>query len=288
MKTVPLLVAALLGGAGGALLVGALTERGGGRSAVREIARPEASPEVLEAIAELRREVAALKARPGTEPSPAIPGDPAAREPEPAGDEPPAAAGEDAAAGTESAADVLKEVLGKPFTSVESNRLFSWTVFHKDRIDDLVKQIEAEVLKDPQNADLRVALATALVGKLTNATTPGPQQGLVWSQAEAAYDAALKINPDHWMAGYGKAFGTSMIPAFLGTRPKAIRQFEDLMTRQEAMPSHPDHAQTYFRLGDLYKEAGNIEKARAVWERGRGRFPDNRQLREAIETLEQR
>jgi len=294
MKLLPILLAALVGGVAGGLGATALSDREERRPAPREVARVEIPAELSDAIAQLRVEVAGLRSRlergdrattgeaGGAGGGVEVPG---AGRPEPAAGGGPPGAG---AAADESAAAVVRGILGKPFRSAESTALWSYMVLHKERIGEVISLLEAEVGKDPQNAELRVALATAYVGRLTNDTAPGPQQGLVWAQAERSYDAAIKLVPDHWQARFGKAFGTSMIPAFLGRRPDAIRQFEELMEIQERQPPTEDQAQTYFRLGDLYKEAGNMEKAKSIWERGRKLHPENKELREAIETLEQR
>jgi tetratricopeptide (TPR) repeat protein len=102
-------------------------------------------------------------------------------------------------------------------------------------------------------------------------------------RAQAAYEAAIKLEPEHWTARYGKAFGTSMAPEFLGMRPEAIRQFEELLEIQKRKAPEPHYAGTYFRLGTLYKDAGNVEKAREIWGAGLALFPDNEELKGTIE-----
>ena len=111
----------------------------------------------------------------------------------------------------------------------------------------------------------------------------GPQQGLVWAKASESYDKAIELDPGHWQARFGKAFGISMAPEFLGVRPVAIKQFEELLAIQEQGAPEPHHAQTYFRLGTLYKDAGNTAKAREIWDRGLRLFPDNSVLKGTIE-----
>ena len=50
----------------------------------------------------------------------------------------------------------------------------------------------------------------------------------------------------------------------------------------------PEHAQSYFQLGRLYNESGNVEKAREVWRRGLALFPDDDQLNEMLEVSSKR
>ncbi|MHC4819394.1 MAG: hypothetical protein ACYTF8_15225, partial [Planctomycetota bacterium] len=151
-----------------------------------------------------------------------------------------------------------------------------------DKISDVIKDLEKQIAENPNDPHLHVALATAWTAELTN-QPPGPQQGLLWGKVGAAYDNALSLDPNHWQARFGKAFGTSMAPEFLGMRPEAIRQFEKLKEMQSAGAPEPHHAQVYFRLGTLYKDAGNAEKARAVWAEGLKLFPANEELKGTLE-----
>jgi len=179
--------------------------------------------------------------------------------------------------------EVIRGLKGKHLTPDDTNRLFSFLSLHKDRIQDVVTAIQKEIAADPTNPELQVALATAYVADLMNNTVPGPQQGLLWMKASAAYDAAIKLDPEHWTARFGKAFGTSMAPEFLGMRPQAIHQFEELLEIQKRKAPEPYFASTYFRLGTLYKDAGNVEKAREIWNAGLALFPDNEELKGTIE-----
>jgi len=144
----------------------------------------------------------------------------------------------------------------------------------------------AAVKDDPNSAELQTALASAYTAKTAFGDLQGPAQGVPFVKALAAYNKALELDPDHWTARFGKAFDTSMAPEFIGLRPAAIREFEGLMQRQEARAPEPEFVRTYVRLGTLYKDAGNAEKARAIWKRGLGQFPDARQLSDALSVLE--
>jgi tetratricopeptide (TPR) repeat protein len=197
--------------------------------------------------------------------------------------------GEDVAVPPErSIEELVQSLKGRKFGRDDTNRLFSWLTLRKDRIKDVIAAIQKEIAADPANAELQVALATAYVADLTNNTMPGPQQGLVWGKAVQAYDEAIKLEPEHWTARFGKAFGTSMAPEFLGMRPEAIRQFEELLDIQKRKAPEPHFADTYFRLGTLYKDAGNVEKARELWTEGLRLFPDNEELKATIEASTKR
>jgi TolA-binding protein len=79
-----------------------------------------------------------------------------------------------------------------------------------------------------------------------------------------------------------------MAPEFVGLRPRAIRQFEELVEIQEKQPKAPEHVEVYLRLGTLLKDAGNVKKARETWQRGLDRFPDDRRPVDALALVEER
>ncbi len=184
--------------------------------------------------------------------------------------------------------DPLAGVLGRTFGYGESETLFGRLARDHGAIGDVIARLEAEIAKNPRNADLHAALATAYAAKTAFDTPPGPEQGTVWEKAERAYDEAIRLDPGHWQARYGKAFGDSMAPEFVGLRPRAIRQFEELMEIQERKPAAPEHVEVYLRLGTLLKDAGNVRRARGVWQRGLDRFAGNARLAEALALVEEK
>ncbi len=181
-------------------------------------------------------------------------------------------------------ADDLSDIVGKKFDHTLSDRFFYRLTRSPDRIDSLIGKIRQEIKKDPTNADLWCAFATAY-GARTATMTPGPEQGPVWELAVQAYDEAIRLDKNHWEARYGKAFGTSMAPEFVGLRPEAIRQFEELVDVQERQAPTEEHVLVYTRLGTLFKNAGNVKRAREVWEQGLRRFPSNKQLVESLDLI---
>jgi hypothetical protein len=288
MKWAVSLAFGLVGGVLGAFVVRVLdTDRPPARGPVPERSAVEDRGDhvALESRSiEHERRLAQLEKRlsEGEEPAPP----PRAATPRPEGEGPTEGTGgpeESAALG-----EVMGWLKGRKMGNAETNRLFGWLTVNKDHIAQAIAAIEKEVAADPANAELHVALATAYVAELWNNTAQGPQQGLVWMKASAAYDAAIKLQPEHWQARFGKAFGTSMAPEFLGMRPEAIRQFEELLEIQKRNPPEPHFAGTYFRLGTLYKDAGNVDKARELWNAGLALFPDNEQLKATIEASTKR
>jgi len=179
----------------------------------------------------------------------------------------------------------VESLSNKRFDAKARDKLFTLLSVHKEKIDETIKGLLAAVKEDPGNAELQTALASAYTAKTAFGTNLGPAQGIVFMKALAAYDKALQINPDHWTARFGKAYDTSMAPEFVGLRPQAIRQFEALVERQESRTPQKEFAQTYLRLGTLYKDAGNADNARTMWKRGIEQYPDNQAIRDALELI---
>jgi len=244
-------------------------------------------------LAELRLRMSALEGRfaePGREAeAPPLPGAPTPRKDDapsgPSGAAPVAAPGAPSDPAPE---DPLNGILGRTYGYAESESLFARLSRRRETIGDAIARLEAEIAKNPRSADLHAALATAYAAKTAFATPPGPEQGTVWAKAEQAYDEAIRLDPEHWQARYGKAFGDSMAPEFVGLRPRAIEGFEELMAIQERKPLAPEHVEVYVRLGTLLKDAGNVKKARDAWQRGLDRFPEDKRLRDALALLEEK
>jgi len=180
---------------------------------------------------------------------------------------------------------ILDGLLDDGLTMADVGAMHTRLSKHRGSIDSTIRELEKAIAEDSRNADLRCALAVAWSAKTAYDTPSGPQQGVTWAKAVSAYNEALKIDTNHWQARYGLAFGSAMAPEFTGLRPMAIRQFEELMVIQEGQSPHGDHVQVYMQLGNLYKGAGNVKKARAVWLRGLERHPDGKGLHEALDLL---
>jgi tetratricopeptide (TPR) repeat protein len=280
MKLAVAFVFGLLGGVAGALLVRALEPRPSERTVAAPVrTAPLADDGLAARVEKLERQLAAM---PAPEAERGAPERGAGRAPEGVGPGEGDAAGE-AAAPEQGVAEVVQGLKGRKLVPDDTDELFEWLTNHQDQISAVIAAIQKEIAADPTNPELQVALATAYIAELWNNTPQGPQQGIVWMKAAAAYDAAIKLEPEHWTARYGKAFGESMAPEFLGMRPGAIKQFEELLEIQDRKPPEPHFASTYFRLGTLYKDAGNVEKARELWKEGLRLFPDNEELKGTIE-----
>ncbi|MBK6938619.1 MAG: hypothetical protein IPH13_00220 [Planctomycetes bacterium] len=147
------------------------------------------------------------------------------------------------------------------------------------QLDAAIAQIEELVGDDPENADLQTDLGGAYLQKLFT-VTEDPQKGVWALKADSAYDAALKVNPQHWTARFSKATSLAFWPPIFGKQGEAISNFETLVTQQEASgTSKPEYAQTYVFLGNLYELQGKTDKAKEIWNKGAGKFPGSAELK---------
>ncbi|MEM8882586.1 MAG: tetratricopeptide repeat protein [Planctomycetota bacterium] len=253
----------------------------------RDMRRAYDDSELRRQIAELRTEVAALK-----DTRSAMPATPPEERSEIEVEAPPTEG--DAASPTEEKPKVfqpsefIESLRGKRFDVTMSNRLITALSMDTSKIAPTVKALQAAIKADPTNAELYAALGAAHVSKLASGQAQGPAAGPVFMQAIGAYKKAIELDEDHWDARFNMAFTTSMAPEFFGLRPASIKQFEDVLQRQESMDPRPEFATTYMRLGTLYKDAGNADKAKALWKKGLELYPDDRRLREAVGVAEKK
>ncbi|MHC4224707.1 MAG: tetratricopeptide repeat protein [Planctomycetota bacterium] len=284
MRSVLYLLCGLVGGVAGGLLVHALDGDGAPRRASVEARRPEIRDEAPGDRGELLRRLEAVESAVA---KPAVPvATPAGQvQPAPVAETPEEAPERPLPADVQAAVETL---VGKRIGPAEANAIFAWLGAHQEKIPAAIQALEEEVAAHPKDPNLRVALATAYVSQLMYVTPTGAQQGLVWMRAAGSYDEAIKLEPEHWQARFGKAVGTTFIPPQFGQQPHAIRQFEELMDLQERAAPEAHHVHTYFQLGNLYKEMGNQEKARKIWARGLKLFPENGVLRDALDVSTER
>jgi tetratricopeptide (TPR) repeat protein len=149
-------------------------------------------------------------------------------------------------------------------------------------LDALVAEYEARAAADPNDPKLRVDLGEAYLQKIFAAGSNGPEAGLWATKADKAFDAALELDPHQWQGRFDKAVSLSFWPPIFGKQAEAIHNFEILLDEQASLPKSPEFAQTYLLLGNLDQQAGNLEKAKQVWQSGLTLFPENTDLAQKL------
>jgi len=188
-----------------------------------------------------------------------------------------------ASASPELSAEELLAQLDDPALS-EMERQTLWEKARKAGvIDALVKAIEERVEREPNNPELRLDMGKAYLQKIFEVGS-GPMAGVWATKADAAFNSALELDPQHWEARFQKAVSLSFWPPALGKQGQAISEFETLITQQNAGPKKQSHAQTYLFLGNMYQQSGSIEKAVEAWQKGLAMFPENEALQQQLQS----
>jgi tetratricopeptide (TPR) repeat protein len=205
---------------------------------------------------------------------------PASREPEGVPDEvvpAPAAAASEPKDDAAALAPFLAE-LSKPDLSDDQWTEIWGRIGKAGLLDAALAHYEQAVKADPRNPDKQVALGGAYLAKLFTVGS-GPEAGTWATRADAAFDKALEVDPNHWDARFSKATSLAFWPPVLGKGPEAIRHFETLIQQQESKGyDEPKYAQSYVFLANMLEQSGEKEKANEVRTRGARRFPNHKEL----------
>lgn len=200
----------------------------------------------------------------------------------PAGDEDAAIAKSAAGKTTKNPAvdtDALVLQLVDPLTSHQKGEALWAEIVEKGLVDEVIAKLEERAEADPSNPDLQVDLAAGYLQKLFASKNPIEQGG--WAmKMDQCYDKALTSNKEHWEARFSKAVSYSFWPAITGKPQESVKQFEMLRAQQEASgQSRPEYAETYVLLGNLYKQQGKLDQAKAAYDKGLSLFPQHESLK---------
>lgn len=135
----------------------------------------------------------------------------------------------------------------------------------------------------PELHAVRLQLACAYVDKIPacSGLAAFVAQGTLAQKSLDQLDAVLAAEPDSWAALYSRGMNHLHWPRALEHSVAAAQDFQRLVELQEADAgeTRPYYLRAYLGLGDAWAKHGDIEAARAAWERGRERFPDSEALR---------
>jgi len=151
-------------------------------------------------------------------------------------------------------------------------RAYHWLALSRE-VDAIIEgeKIFKQILsREPDNA-VALAYTGSLLGlKIGYQLVPEDQIGPAANQAAAALDRAVKLAPDSIEVRMARGYSSFHTPSVAGRDAFAI---EDFTRAIELFKQHPgaeaSQAEVYLVLGDAYRKVGEMDRARAQWERAR-------------------
>lgn len=149
--------------------------------------------------------------------------------------------------------------------------------------DDVIAHYEQLAKERAGDPEVHTDLGEAYIAKLIGGTTNFMEQGTLSAKALKAYDKALELDPDHWRARVNKGASLYWSPPQLGRQGEALKELERAAGLQAKMEPQDGFSGTHLMIGNLYQQLGKPDEARAAWQRGLDRFPNDKDLRKQIE-----
>jgi hypothetical protein len=198
---------------------------------------------------------------------------------------PTVAAASTPAAETKTAADDVFEqdvnLLLSPQASFLQKQAVWGQLRNAGQIGRTIAALEERQQADPTSAEIPAQLGLAYLMNIST-TSDVREQGIGGMKADMSFDAALKLDPTNWEAGFLKASALSHWPDSMNMGPQVIQRFSTLIQQQEAQPPRPEFVQSYVLLGDQYQKSGQPDEARQVWNRGLSLFPSSQTLAQRL------
>lgn len=179
----------------------------------------------------------------------------------------------------ETAEACVDAILALGVTSDDASLL--WAQAEKaDRLHEILAAWQARADSAPGTPEMQLELAQAYY----EAAHKRPSHdGNWWRASDDAYSDVLKLDPNHWEARYQKAVHLAFWPPAYGGQARAVRHLTTLVEQQESSGVvEPKQAKVYRWLGNLLDQQGRSDEARAIWQQGALRHPDDRSLQEKL------
>ncbi len=169
------------------------------------------------------------------------------------------------------------ELLLSRQTGLQQKRAM-WAQLRQDgRLDQVITDLERRAAGDPTAPEYPTALGEAYLYKI-DTVEDARDHAILGLKADQSFDAALKLDPANWEAGFYKTAALARWPDNLNKGAEVVQRFSDLIQLQETMAPRPEFAATYVLLGEQYLKAGQPDNARQVWVRGASLFPSSPSL----------
>ncbi len=169
------------------------------------------------------------------------------------------------------------ELLLSSQTGLQQKRALWAQLRQTGQLDRAIAELEQRVAGDPSSPEYPTALGEAYLYKVET-VEDAHDHAILGLKADQSFDAALKLDPADWEAGFYKAAALARWPDNLNKGPEVVQRFSDLIQLQETLPPRPEYAATYLMLGEQYQKAGQADNARQTWVRGATLFPNSPSL----------
>jgi signal transduction histidine kinase len=130
------------------------------------------------------------------------------------------------------------------------------------------KIFEQVLARDLNNAVALVYHGSLLGHKIGLNLVPQAQFAAVAKQAIEEVDRAVTLAPDSIEIRIARGYANFHAPSFLGRDPLVVEDFAHAIKLLESRPgTEADRAELYVTLGDAYIKLGDLDQARASWQR---------------------
>jgi signal transduction histidine kinase len=155
-------------------------------------------------------------------------------------------------------------------------RAYHWLALshEEDALLEGEKTFRRILAREPDNA-VALAYAGSLLGlKIGHNLIPEDQIGPASNQAGAALDRAVKLAPDSIEVRMLRGYSSFYTPSIVGRDALAIEDFTRVVELFKRFPvAEARQAEVLLILGDAYRKMGEMDRARAQWERARSLAP---------------
>jgi tetratricopeptide (TPR) repeat protein len=169
------------------------------------------------------------------------------------------------------------EMLLSSQTGLQQKRALWAQLRQTVQLDRAIAELEQRAASDPTATEYPTALGEAYLYKIET-VEDARDHAILGLKADQSFDAALKLDPANWEAGFYKTAALARWPDNLNKGAEVVQRFSDLIQLQETMTPRPEFAATYVLLGEQYQKAGQPDNARQVWLRGASLFPSSPSL----------
>lgn len=181
----------------------------------------------------------------------------------------------------------IDEVLADVLAADDVQRAALWKQLAEEgRADEVLEAMRLRAEEAPSDPDKQVELGQAYIARIAEVGN-SPLAGTYAMQADAAFERALAVDPQHYEARFTKAVSLSFWPPVFGKQAAAIEQFEILIAQHSTQSPKPRFAETHLLLGNMYQQTGQRDRALAAWRNGAALFPAHEGLAQQLRLASQ-